>query len=88
MPHTIAVKASVLALFLRPDVGAFTFTHVVFEQSSEVALVLIILNGSLAVQSAVFIPRTIVSAAYSATHDLDYARTNKLAQARLVVRRC
>ena len=82
MPHTIAENAFVLTLVIRPDVCAFTITHVVLEKSVERALIVIILNASFAVQSTVFIPGTLVSAA----SNLDNALTDELTLAGHVVR--
>ena len=82
MPHAILEDAHVLTLVVRPDILALTITHVVLEESRERALIVIVLNASFAVQSAIFIPDTLVRAA----SDLDNALTDKLTLAGHVVR--
>jgi len=83
VPHSIAEQASVLTLVVRPNVCAFAVTNVVLESAGEGALVVVVFDAPLAVQTTILVP----SAFIRAGTDLDYAVTDELALAWLVIGR-
>lgn len=58
MPLSFPVRAVVLARVVRPDILADTLAKSVLEVTIEPTLIVFILHGSVALQSAVFIPST------------------------------
>ena len=79
--HTVAEQARVLALIVRPDVGALAISNIILEISTEGPLIVIIHDATLSIQSSVFIPAALVSAG----SDLDHPLADKFALAWLVV---
>lgn len=70
VPHSVAVLTNVLSLLAWPDIGALTITHVILEKACELALIVIVFNGTFAVQPAIFVPGTLVGAAADLNHAL------------------
>jgi len=74
--------ANVLALIVWPYVLAFSFAQIIFKDTLEPTLIVFVLNGSFAIQTAAFVP---VACEFTLPY-FHVAFANELSSFRLIVR--
>ena len=83
MPHSVAEEAHVFTLIVRPDISTLAITNVILERASEGALIVIIYDATITVESTILVPIALISAA----SNLDNTLTHQLSFAWLIISR-